>query len=271
MMEIEVKEKNDNEMIFILNDADVEFANAIRRIGMMEVPKITIEYVNIIKNDSSMFNEVLAHRLGLIPIVSDNEAIESLIPNEDCDCKDDENNTNGYCSKCSVSFTLTKNTPGIVYSKDLHSNDPEIKSVYDTIPILKLKEDQEVELEAVAIIGKGKEHAKWMPTTVCTYKQYPVITFNDEKELSNDVVEACPNNILKLNKKNKKPTFQNIENCTLCKACVRASENDAIDVGHEKNKIIFKIETDGSMTPKEVLLSACDVLNSKADKFIEFF
>ncbi|MDR2623794.1 MAG: DNA-directed RNA polymerase subunit D [Methanobrevibacter sp.] len=270
-MEIEVKEKNDNEMVFILDDVDVAFANAIRRIGMMEVPKIAIEYVNIIKNDSVMFNEVLAHRLGLIPIVSDIEAIESLIPNEECDCKDDAGNTDGYCSKCSVSFTLTKNTPGVVYSGDLNSNDPKIKPVYDMIPILKLKEDQEVELEAVAIVGRGKDHAKWMPTTVCTYKQYPVITFNDEKELSNDVVEVCPNDILKLNKNTKKPEVQNIENCTLCRSCVRASENDAIDVGYEKNKIIFKIETDGSMTPKEVLLKACDVLNSKADKFIEFF
>ncbi|GAA5818969.1 MAG: DNA-directed RNA polymerase subunit D [Methanobrevibacter sp. CfCl-M3] len=270
-MEIEVKEKNENEMIFILNDVDVAFANAIRRIGMMEVPKIAIEHVNIIKNNSVMFDEVLAHRLGLVPIVSDNEAIEALIPNEDCDCKDDVNNTTGYCSKCSVSFTLIKNTPGVVYSKDLHSNDPKIKPVYDTIPLLKLKDDQEVELEAVAIIGKGKDHAKWMPTTVCTYKQYPVITFNDEKELSNDVVEACPNNILKLNKKTKEPTVQNIEACTLCKFCVRTSENKAIDVGYEENKIIFKIETDGSMTPKEVLLKVCDVLNSKADRFIEFF
>ncbi|MDR2830441.1 MAG: DNA-directed RNA polymerase subunit D [Methanobrevibacter sp.] len=269
-MEIEVKEKNEDEMIFILSDVDVAFANAIRRISMMEVPKIAIEYVNIIKNDSVMFNEVLAHRLGLIPIISNFEAIESLIPNEDCDCKDDVDNTEGYCSKCSVSFTLTKNTPGVVYSKDLHSNDPEIKPVYDTIPILKLKENQEIELEAVAIVGKGKDHAKWMPTTLCTYKQYPVITFNNEKELSNDVVEACPNNILNLSKKTKKPKVQNIEDCTLCKACVRASGNDAVDVDYEENKIIFKIETDGSMTPKEVLLSACDVLNSKADKFIEF-
>ncbi|MDR2874170.1 MAG: DNA-directed RNA polymerase subunit D [Methanobrevibacter sp.] len=277
-MEIEVKENSENEMVFVLNNVDLAFANAIRRIGMMEVPKIAIEYINVIKNDSRMFNEVLAHRLGLVPITSDSEAIESLIPHEECDCED-------YCSKCSVSFTLNKtwddlpkdeskdkDIQRIVYSKDLHSTDSKIKPVFDTIPLVKLKEDQEIELEAIAMIGKGKYHAKWMPTTVCSYKQYPIITFDGEKELSNDVIDACPNNVLKLTK-NKKPSAQhlkkNIENCTLCKSCVRASENDAIDVSYEDNKIIFKIETDGSMNPKEVLLRACDVLYDKADKISE--
>jgi DNA-directed RNA polymerase subunit D len=279
-MEIDVRENSEDELIFVLSDVDLPFANAIRRIGMMEVPKIAIEYINIIKNDSKMFNEVLAHRLGLIPIVSDNEAIEALIPHEECDCDD-------YCSKCSVSFTLNKtwndlskdvnrdeDTHRIIYSKDLHSNDSKIKPVFDTIPIVKLKEDQEIELEAIAMIGKGEDHAKWMPTTVCTYKQYPIITFDKEKELSQDVIDACPNNVLKLTK-SKKPSAQhikkNIENCTLCKSCVRASENDAINIGYEDNKIIFKIETDGSIKPKEILLNACDVLYNKADKISEFF
>ena len=64
-----------------------------------------------------------------------------------------------------------------------------------------------------------------------------------------------------------------IENCSLCKACVRAAkaaESKCITVGYRENDFIFKIETDGSMPPKEVLLKACDVLDSKADEFITF-
>jgi DNA-directed RNA polymerase subunit D len=41
-------------------------------------------------------------------------------------------------------------------------------------------------------------------------------------------------------------------------------------VGYQENNFIFKIETDGSMPPKEVLLKACDVLSDKADEFITF-
>ena len=44
-----------------------------------------------------------------------------------------------------------------------------MKPVYDTIPIVKLTEEQKLVFEAEAILGKGKEHAKWQPTTVCSY------------------------------------------------------------------------------------------------------
>mgnify|MGYP003468559002 CR=1 FL=1 len=64
-----------------------------------------------------------------------------------------------------------------------------------------------------------------------------------------------------------------IENCSLCKACVRAAkaaDSKCITVGYRENDFIFNIETDGSMPPKEVLLKACDKLGEKAEKFIRF-
>ena len=262
-MEIELKEKNGNEIVFIIRDAEVPFINAIRRIAMMEIPKIAIEDVNIVKNDSSMFDEVLAHRLGLTPLFSGAEAIEGLVLSEDCECED-------YCPSCSVSFTLNKTGPGVVYSKDLSSTDSKIKSVFDTIPLLKLKDGEDVELEAVAKLGLGKEHAKWIPTTVCAYKQYPKITFNEDLEVDYGCADACPRGILKADKRSKKIKVNNIENCSMCKSCVRASENNYVDVGYEKDNFIFRLETDGSMTPEEVLLRACDVLDEKTEKFISF-
>ena len=262
-MEIELKEKNGNEIVFIIRDAEVPFINAIRRIAMMEIPKIAIEDVNIVKNDSSMFDEVLAHRLGLTPLFSGAEAIEGLVFSEDCECED-------YCPSCSVSFTLNKTGPGVVYSKDLSSTDSKIKSVFDTIPLLKLKDGEDVELEAVAKLGLGKEHAKWIPTTVCAYKQYPKITFNEDLEVDYGCADACPRGILKADKRSKKIKVNNIENCSMCKSCVRASENNYVDVGYEKDNFIFRLETDGSMTPEEVLLRACDVLDEKTEKFISF-
>lgn len=262
-MEIEVKERDENQVIFIIHNVEVPFINAIRRISMMEIPKIAIEDVNIVKNDSAMFDEVLAHRLGLTPLFSDSEAIEGLVMSEDCDCDD-------YCPKCSVSLTLNKTGPGTIYSKDLFSTDSKIKSVYDTIPLLKLKEDQDVELEAIAKLGIGEDHAKWMSTTVSSYKQYPKITFNEDLEVDYECADACPRGILKADKRSKKINIENIEDCSMCKSCVRASNNNYIDVSHEENDFIFRIETDGSRDPEDVLLKACDVLSEKADKFISF-
>ena len=262
-MEIEVKSQDDNEIVFIIRDAEVPFVNAIRRTAMMSIPKLAIEDVNIVKNDSAMFDEVLAHRLGLTPVISNSDLIEGLELPEECDCDD-------YCPKCSVSFTLNKTGPGVIYSKDLVSSDSKIKPVFDTIPLVKLKENQSIELEAVAKLGYGKDHAKWMPTTVCAYKQYPKITFNEDVEVDYDCADACPRNILKSDRRSKLIKVLDIENCAMCKSCMRACVNDYINVGYEENNFIFKIETDGSMTPKEVLLRACDVLGDKAGEFISF-
>lgn len=262
-MEIEVKSQDENEIVFIIRDAEVPFVNAIRRIAMMGVPKLAIEDVNIVKNDSAMFDEVLAHRLGLTPVISSLDIIDSMVLPDDCDCDD-------YCPRCSVSFTLNATGPATVYSKDLVSSDSNIKPVYDTIPLVKLKKNEDIELEAVAKLGFGKDHAKWMPTTVCTYKQYPKITFNKDVEIDYDCAEACPRNILKADRRSKIIKVLDIENCAMCKSCMRACVNDYINIGHEDNDFIFKIETDGSMAPKEVLLKACDVLSNKANQFITF-
>ncbi|WP_296792644.1 DNA-directed RNA polymerase subunit D [uncultured Methanobrevibacter sp.] len=260
-MEIEVKSQSDNEMVFIIRDAEVPFINAIRRCAMVNVPKIAIEDVNIIRNDSAMFNEVLAHRLGLTPLVSDLDALEGMLLPED---EGWEEYTNG------IMFTLNEVGPKVVYSKDLKSSDSKIKPVYDTIPLVKLKEDEVLNIEAVAKVGYGKEHAKWMPTTVCAYKQYPEITFNDDVEIDYDCAQACPRGILKSDRRSKKIKILDIEDCAMCKSCVRASDNGYINVGFRPNDFIFRIETDGAMHPKEVLLKACDVLGEKADKFIKF-
>ena len=262
-MEIEVKNQTDDEITFIIRDAEVPFVNAIRRIAMMEVPKMAIEDVYMVQNDSAMFDEVLAHRLGLTPLVSDLDAVDGLVMPDNCDCGD-------HCPKCSVSLTLNKSGPGVIYSKDLVSSDSKIKPVYDTIPLLKLKEGQNVELEAIAQLGIGKDHAKWVPTTVCAYKQYPEITFDEDVDVDYACVDACPKGILVADKKKGIVKVKDIEECTLCKACERACETDYIHVGYQENNFIFKIETDGSMPPKEVLLKACDVLSDKADEFITF-
>ncbi|MBR2665452.1 DNA-directed RNA polymerase subunit D [Methanobrevibacter sp.] len=269
-MEIEVRSQNDDEMIFIVRDAEVPFINAIRRVAMVNVPKIAIEDVNILVNDSAMFNEVLAHRLGLTPLVSDLDALEGLSLPEDDDWEEFSNG---------IMFYLKEVGPKVVYSKDLKSSDSRIKPVYDTIPLVKLKEGEKLDIEAVVKVGYGKEHAKWIPTTVCAYKQYPEITFNEDVEIDYDCAQACPRGILKSDKRSKKikiveehenSPLIGVEECAMCKSCVRASDNGYINVGFRPNDFIFRIETDGAMPPKEVLLKACDVLGEKADKFIRF-
>lgn len=262
-MDIEVKNKDDFSIQFIIRGVDLTFVNTLRRIAISEVPTMAIENVNIIRNDSAMFDEVLAHRLGLIPLTSTMEAVEALTLDEDCDCED-------YCSNCSVSFILKKDGPGVVYSKNLSSNDSKIKSVYDKIPILKLRKNESIELEAIAKLGLGKNHAKWIPTTVCAYKNYPKITIDNDKDLDFECADVCPRGVLRYDEKSETLEVVDIENCSMCKSCVKECYSGAIDVDFEENDFIFNLETDGSISPKEVLLTACNVLIGKTDEIIEF-
>ena len=260
-MDIDIIEKDDNTLTFIIDGVDVSFVNAIRRISTVEVPTMAIETVSIIRNDSKLFDEVLAQRLGLVPLKTD---IEAFVLASECECETND------CPSCSVSMILREKGPKVVYSKDLSSTHEAVKPVYDTIPLLKLKEGEEVELEAIANLGIGLEHAKWQPTTTCVYQYYPMITIDENCEACLKCVQECPRNILQYNEKEKKIVITDIENCSMCKTCMKGCEQNAIFVDGEKDKYIFKIETDGSLSPEDVLEHACDILKDKSDKIVEF-
>jgi DNA-directed RNA polymerase subunit D len=260
-MEIEIKNRADNQLTFIIEGADVSLVNALRRISMVEVPTMAIETVEILKNDARIFDEALAHRLGLVPIATD---LEAMVLPEDCDCED-------HCSRCSVSLVLKGKGPKTLYSGDLKSEDSNTKPVLDTIPLVKLKEGDEVELEAIAKLGVGGDHAKWQPTTTCAYKAYPQITVDTDKcEACLQCVQECPRSVLEYDEKKNQIKVVDLENCSLCKTCMKDCQSGAITVDIVDDKFIFRIETDGSLSPIQVLTQACDILSGKADKIVTF-
>jgi len=161
-MKIKVLERGKEEIRFEVSEANAAFANALRRIMMMEVPTLAIEDVNFRINDSPLFDEVIAHRLGLIPLKFEPKVFSKR---SECSCG------GGGCINCQVVFVLDKTGPCVVYSEDLKSTNPEVKPLYDKIPIVKLGENQKLNLEATAILGIGKEHIKWKASnTFYTYE-----------------------------------------------------------------------------------------------------
>src|SRR6267143_1138841 len=70
-MDIKLLTKEQDTIRFVLSDVSPAFANALRRIILAEVPVMAIEDVMILENSSVMYDEILAHRLGLIPITTD--------------------------------------------------------------------------------------------------------------------------------------------------------------------------------------------------------
>lgn len=260
-MEIDIRKKDENQLLFVIEGCNDAFINAIRRISTVEVPTMAIDTVEVLKNEAKIFDEALAHRLGLVPITTD---MDSVVMASECDCED-------HCPSCSVSLLLKEKGPKTVYSGDLKSEDPKVVPYNDTIPLLKLKEGQEVELVAIAKLGKGLEHAKWQPTTACAYKYYPIITIDTEKcEACAKCANECPRGVYEFDEKKNIVKIVDIENCSMCKTCARGCDAGAITVEGEEGRYIFRIETDGSLSPEEVLERACDILSEKSDKIIEF-
>ena len=108
-MEVDILELSDRSAKFVLSRVSMAFANGIRRAMIADVPTLAIEYVNLYDNTSVLYDEQLALRLSLIPIVTD---IETYVPQAECDVCGGEG-----CPACEVSLTLSAEGPGTVYSK----------------------------------------------------------------------------------------------------------------------------------------------------------
>ena len=131
-IKIQDYDKEKQKLSFV-SDMPISLANAIRR-SVLEIPIMAIDDVEIIKNDSALYDEIIAHRLGLIPLKTTSTSKETK-------------------------FKLKEKGPKTVYSSDLS---PSTGTDYK-LPITILDDGQEIELIATARLGKGIEHIKYSP------------------------------------------------------------------------------------------------------------
>jgi DNA-directed RNA polymerases I and III subunit RPAC1 len=228
--EFNVLENKDNELVFELIGCDTSFANALRRILLAEVPTVAIEHVYMWNNTSIIHDEVLAHRLGLIPLNVDARLFDDMEEGDDptdsntlvfklsakCpvratapatqsrgeseggDTTAQQQNTFSATEKSvienteldEVAFAAARKTaietPGRPYTMHVYSKDLElvpqgdqesrfpggVRPVHEDILVAKLRPGQEIELEAHARRGIGKDHAKFSPVSTACYRLY---------------------------------------------------------------------------------------------------
>jgi DNA-directed RNA polymerase subunit D len=82
-MELEVLDQDEHNLRFIIKGISIEMVNALRRIMLSWIPCMAVDEVIILKNDSPLYDDILAHRIGLIPLTTDLEVYN--LP-EDCEC-----------------------------------------------------------------------------------------------------------------------------------------------------------------------------------------
>ncbi len=253
-MDVEILSKVGQSLSFVLSDVDVAVANALRRTMMANVPVLAIEDVRFIDNTSSLYDEMVAHRVGLVPIKTD---LDLYNFRDECSCEDG-------CPSCTLTLSLKVEGPGVALSNDLKSQGEVATSISD-IPIVKLGPSQRLEIEADAILGLGSEHAKWQ-ACVATYKYYPVIEVSGDCDECGECVEACPRDVLGI-KRNKLKVLNERE-CILCNSCVEICESNSISVRGDEGRFIFSVESNGSLEPEKIFSKACDILVAKSKELV---
>ena len=222
--------ENKSEKLIIKMEANEQLANAIRR-SINEIPVLVIDEVEIFKNDSALYDEILANRLGLVPLKTEK----------------------GMGEKTDIELKLAKKGPCTVYSGDLKGN---ADIVYDKIPITILGEEHKLELVASARLGKGIEHAKAVPG-LCYYRHILEVVSSPKID---EIIEKSKG-LIKAEKKGNKWI------CDLRGADIE--DINAIDKNAivDSSEILFVIESYGNMAAKEILLKAIKALEDNLDEF----
>jgi DNA-directed RNA polymerase subunit D len=230
--------ENTKEKISLILNIDETLANAIRR-SVLEIPILAVDEVEFYKNDSILYDEVIALRLGLIPLKTPDDM---SLP-EDCKCK------GKGCSKCQVELKLNVKTNGIVYSKDLKGKD---YIVYEDMPIDELVNDQELSLVAKAKLGKGIDHTKFSPGLVY-YSYTPIIEKAKKEDIGSKKIISVKEKEFNEIKEGKKIVYDFMDEFVEC-------NNEIIHVKPNKEELLFVIESWGQITAKDIMIKAIDAL-----------
>ena len=189
---MKILQKTEDKIIF---QAEIEdsLANSIRRY-LNNILVLAIDKLEISRNDSPLYDETIAHRIGLIPLKTTNKPVNE---------------------KTNVKLNLSVKKEGFVYSKELAGA---IKVAYDEVPITSLEKGQELELTAIVKAGRGNEHSKFSPGLMF-YRN--IFDIKVEGNCPKEVAEVCPQNILKL--KDGKIIVEDSIKCDMCEEIGRAS------------------------------------------------
>lgn len=287
----------DNKIRIVLSDTNAAQVNSLRRAILADVPKMAVTKVRfeqgvtqdnkgeVIESVNVLPDEVLAHRLAMVPIPTFLE--EFVFP------EDDPNNENlpedQWGSPLSqIIYHLSIRGPNsdsadevkTVYAGDLNvlgETKLQIKEEHSRIPLTILSKGQYLELYAYATLGRGRDHAKWCPAAAVTFqpRQKAVLVKPKKANVLFDL-NLTSRSGRAINSK----LFTNKE-CTDVDSVLdleRALQQVGYGTGREddfdnaivmediEGEYVFSFESDGSMPAEEIFNRACEELVSRFEK-----
>jgi DNA-directed RNA polymerase subunit D len=262
--EVQFVERQDRRARFVVRPVTPAFANGLRRAMIADVPTFSIDTVRVIENSSVMFDEQIGLRLGLIPLttpVGEFEQGEEVTLSLDVQGPSRED-------------PLETET---AYSGDLVSSDGMVQPADENIPIIDLKEEQRLEVEADAVLDVGREHAKHQGGVAVGYRHLQRVAvvgetgeFDDEEPqiLRGVIEEQAAEHAVEID--GYEP-----ENGTLVPTDAFGNDlterypGKELEVHDVEDAFVFDVETDGSMTADDLVLAAAASIEDRAETLKE--
>ena len=278
-MKVKLRNNQKNFAQVEFTDVDYSFINSIRRSLVSMVPCLAIHEVDFhmgslgsytdeesgeekeYESISAMFNEIVAHRIGMLPIPTDAKTIEAFGDSINDESKQPE-----------IMYSLHKQGPCTVYSGDLEpvNGDNSLLIPEPNVPIVKLAEGQAILVYAKAKMGTAKQHAKWQTAVAPRFYQAPTLTVSSGKG-SKTVIDI-------VGKENFKKKGKNhiIEDPIKAHKAIKKLEslwNDedaqkAMTITRNKTHFILEFETTGAMEAKLALEQALKSLDKHCEEFM---
>lgn len=218
---------------FLLKDVRCDFVASLRRCIINHVPTFSVHKIVVLKNESVMSDEMLAQRIGLIPIYS-----------SEIDDKEHK--------------LYIKKTGGTVYSGDIQE-DGFLESPLKKIPIVVLGDNKTLELELNVKLGIGNQHIKYSPASVF----FNNVPFVKQHEENIDSEFACPKHLFE--KRANKVFLKDATYCDVCRYCEEKTKG-AIELEFKDDEFIFTIEPFGNLDISNIFESAADYLNKTLEE-----
>lgn len=225
--------KKENQLVFTAK-IEESLLNSIRRY-MNEIEIIAIDEVEISKNDSPLYDETIAHRIGLIPLKMDKSMKKSG----------------------QEELNLKIKNEGLVMSQELQGK---LKPVFDNIPLTFLNKGQELVLTAVTKFGKGSEHSKFSPGLIFYRNIFDV---KAEKDCPQGVVEVCPKRVFEL--QNGRVVVKDAFGCDDCESCIefglKQDKQEIVKITPTA-ELYVTLESFGQLSVEEIFVKSIETLKS---------